>query len=638
MLQNLREHAQGWIAGLICGLLALAFALWGIQYYLQDHNSSTVLVKIDGYKITDRALTIAVERLKRQAMLRLNKPITFSADQLRNLKQEALLTMIRKQILVNAAKKQHYYISDAEVESALMQLPAFQLNDKFSSDQFQQMLSAMLYTPDAFYQELADTLLISQPQVGLTDSAFSLPNEIETTAILENQHRDFKYVILPSTKYINSVHPTAQQINQYYQQNQSQFNVPEQVKINYIEFSIDALKQHLTVSTAQLKNFYENNINNYSTPAQWKTAEIVITVPSHADSKTVAAARIKVQSIYSQLKAGENFEQLAKKYSEAPSAVNGGESAWFTASQRSPVLMQIISQLKPGQMSAPFEDSQGFTIIKLIGMKPKQVKSFESVQKDVKTAYESQALQERFNQESDKLNELTYTNPTSLDAAAKALHLPIKSSDWFTQKGTTTGITSNPKIVNAAFSDDVLRQGNNSNLIQLDDDTVIVLRVADSKPARIKSLKEVEPEITSVLKKQLASNQAQQIGEQWVAALQQGKKEPITWHNVMGATREQSGVDSNLLTLAFNQTVSGKNATAIVGDSLPNGDYAIVMVTKVVPGHAATSVQEKQVLANTLVTDWGQLDYSLYVKSLVDKTKIKVYDKSVSFDKSMLEE
>ena len=276
-------------------------------------------------------------------------------------------------------------------------------------------------------------------------------------------------------------------------------------------------------------------------------------------------------------------------------------------------------------MSAPFQNSQGFNIVKLIGKKPEKIQSFDKVRQEVEKAYQQQAFQQAFNNESDKLSELTYTNPSSLDDASKALKLPIETTDWFSKKGPYVGIVKNPKVVNVAFSQDVFTQGNNSDLIQLDDTTIVVLRVKDKKPATTKPLSAVSAEITKILQEQQASIAAKNEGVAMLQKLQSGGVDS-GWHVETDVSRDRTDINTEILKAAFNQPMTTPKQISYTGMSLTSGDYALVGVTKIMPGQFKKNPkQQEEVVSNEIATNFGQLDYELYVHSVINKAKIKMY-------------
>lgn len=235
-----------------------------------------------------------------------------------------------------------------------------------------------------------------------------------------------------------------------------------------------------------------------------------------------------------------------------------------------------------------------------------------------------------FLEKRDQLADLSYRYPDSLATAAKQLKLPIQSSPFFSRQGGDEALIKNPKILAMAFSEDVL-QGNNSALIDLDDNTTVVLRIKQHKMAKTAPFAEVKKEIIIKLTQQAAIEKAQAEGERLLSILKQKKttladlkKLKLTWRSFAAIKR-----DSSLLSDPLRQTLFAipypkqKNLYPVfAGQSLANGDYVIIKLLAVEPGHAQPSTEEQQKQRLTrLKEQFGQLDYHLYVQSLFPPSK-----------------
>src|SRR3989338_4200676 len=150
MLQNLRDHAQGWVAGLIVGILVLAFALWGVEYYIGGGGSLPVAAVVNGYKITVQEVNMVYERLMRQQALMVGRPVTLTPAQQQLLKQGVLQRLIKERALIQAVASKGFVIPSQLLDTAVVQIPVFQSNGQFSPTVFQQLLSVLMYTEEEF--------------------------------------------------------------------------------------------------------------------------------------------------------------------------------------------------------------------------------------------------------------------------------------------------------------------------------------------------------------------------------------------------------------------------------------------------------------------------------------------------------
>lgn len=540
MLQNIRDRSQGWFTTLIIGLVCLTFVLWGAHSFIGSGSSHHDAVTINGAGIAQSQVNAAYERLRQQQQLQLGAAYTPSPELEKQLKQQALNQLISTEILSAAAREQGFGFSVAQAVALVESVPAFQVNGHFAPERFQQMLQNILYTEQSFFDHLRTAMLINQVRVGINNSAFALPTEINQAIQLVNQKRDINYLIIPSHQLLAQAKPTEAAITDYYQQHQAEFKVPEQVSIEYIELSLPELKKTVHLSDAELRQYYQENINNYQ-------------VPAHGNLKTAKTL---------------DFAQVKNQ------------------------LVQNLTQQKAEQL---------------------------------------------FADQSEKLNNAAYASNNSLAEPAKQLKLAIKSSQLFSADGVGSkqdaALLRHAKVLAAAFSDDVLKAANNSNLIELDAEHAIVLRVKQHQAATVKPLSAVHAQIANKLQHTIAEQKAQQLGDQLLAKIQQGaiveqlsKTNKLSLTEIKNIGRYDAKVNPQILRTAFRLAtpLTGKFSSA--GVALQNGDYALVLVSAVHPGmigaHQNLDSQQR-IFNNQLVNSLGQLDYALYVQDLFQHAKIE---------------
>lgn len=223
----------------------------------------------------------------------------------------------------------------------------------------------------------------------------------------------------------------------------------------------------------------------------------------------------------------------------------------------------------------------------------------------------------------DKLANLSYMHPDSLGKTAKALNLPIQSSEFFSRTGGK-GLLANPKIINAAFTQDIL-QGNNSPVIDLNADTSIVLRIKQHKIASTPPFSEVKAQILDILQKKLVIEKNYLFGEKLLAQLKakgslsdSEKINNLNWKIINHVQRSSDKVQPAILNAVFNLPLSKKPGnTAVTGFALTNGDYVLIKLIAVHDGTSKNlSSQQKVVYRKELAKSFGQLDYDLYAHSL----------------------
>ncbi len=634
MLQNIRDKSQGPVLWIVVILIISTFAVWGIHSYVVGSRQSHTPAVVNHISITEAEVMSSYERLRQQEQMQLGANFALNPTVEEKLKSQALNQLIISSVLIQAAAKSGYRVTTDQVNEALLKIPAFQENGQFSVNRFHEVLSGILYSQNTFLSDMRHSMLISQVQSGYVSSAFALPGEVDGAIRLVNQKRDISYVIIPAAHFANDIHISDADVKKYYETHQNQFQSPEQVSVQYLELSLPAIKSDMHFDETKLQQYYENNIENYTKPASWHVAYILIKVPKDASPEDVEGAQKKIEDIQHQLKSGAHFSDLARKYSQdLASAKSGGELDWFSAGTLDPSFEKAVANLKMGDVSEPVRTSYGFSLIKLLGVKKAEVMPFQQVKEQVENTLAEQQAEQVFSQASDKLSNLTYSNPTSLEIAAKALNLSIETTDLFTRDGLKKGIASNAKIIEAAFSHDVLQNGNNSDVIQLDPNTVAVIRVKNHQPQSVLPFADVENTIAQKLRNQQAQEHAEALGESWLKQIKDKKstasalsrQNNFPWQVDKDAGRYDSRVDGRILTEAFNMPYPN-NQASVMGVSLPSGDYAIIEVDAIHQGELpkADDSVSRNIFKEELEKNYGQIDYQLYVRQLMKNSSIKI--------------
>lgn len=630
MLQNLREHIHGWIAGVIVAILCLAFALWGMEYYLSGNSDQKTVAKVNGEEITQSQVAVVYKQLRNQQHLEADSGVINDFLQ-KQLNAAALNKLVNQYVLAEAAIKAGFAQSNEQLGAILAAVPAFQQNGQFSQEMFQRVIANYFPSQQAFFTDLRQNALTAQVKMGIETSAFSLPNEIDRQIELLEQKRDISYINIPTDKFLATVKISDADINDYYKKHQQDFMTPEQVSLQYILLSMEEAAKKVSVTEQELNQYYQDNKAEFSTPDQWQIARITIKIAPDADQKAIAAAQAKADAASKQLASGQDFAKVALQYSDdKPTAIQGGMIGWVNRLQQTPAMVQAVSALQPGQVSVPFQTNDGLAIVKLLAIKSGDTMPFASVQAQVEKNLRQQKVEQLIANDSEQLANITYTNPDTLKVASDTLGLPIQTTEYFTSKGGKSGISANPKVIAVAFSDNVLKQHNNSDLINLDSQSAVVIRVADSKPAAIRPLTEVRGEIEAILTAQAAKNAAQTLGTKILADLKSGvAAEKIAQENALTVVtkpqlgREAADVPAAIRKLAFDLPVPSAKAV-FGGTALPDGGYAIVLLTKVQNGvPSAIDAQKRQQLQDAITNQFAIFDYSLYVVDKMSNAKIK---------------
>lgn len=622
MLQTIREHTQGWIAGTIISIIILTFALWGIHSYFVGGADTSNVAEVNGIEINKEQLAVAYERLRRQ--------IPNTQDTAKNetaLKQRALQALIDIEVLKQASTAQGYQIFDRQIDAYLQSMPEFQVNGQFSVERFQEILSSTLLSTSEFLDLIKTSLLIDQPKLGIVLTSFALPNETNYTISLVNQERDIQYINIPLQHFFaQTIHISTQKIQDYYNQHKNDFMTPEQLNVEYLELSLNDLTRKMTPTESMLRNFYNENINSYTQPTKWKFASIEIALTNTLSHDEIMQAKQKADKLAEAMKTTDNLPKLVRD--------NGGSlfnDAWITLNQVPEEFQKAAASLtRVGEVTAPFKTGNGFAILKAVDMQTPKIQAFEEVKDKVKDAYIHQHAEEKLAELREQLADAAYEHPDSLEFAAKSLGLSIKTSELFSKTKPGKDISQYKKVRDVAFSNDIINLQNNSDVIQVNPETMVVLRMKSHLASTLLPLSDVTKQIEEKLKAQEADIQAAKFANDLKVKLQAGANPQqlattvhLTWNNVGMMGRYSNKVDSAILDLAFRLPQPSTAQRIVYGVTrLPNG-YALVALKGIKNGDGADKKQNI-VFSEQVQSSEGVLEYELYKRNQSDKAKIKI--------------
>ncbi|MBK3509054.1 SurA N-terminal domain-containing protein [Pseudomonas sp. MF6747] len=624
MLQNIRDNSQGWIAKTIIGIIVALMAFTGIEAIFQaSTNNKQDVAKVNGEEITQTELSQAVDMQRRQLMQQLGKDFDASLLDEKLLRDAALKGLIDRKLLLQGAADSKFGFSEAALDQVILQTPEFQVDGQFNAERFDQVIRQLGYSRMQFRQMLTQEMLIGQVRAGLAGSGFVTDAEVLAFARLEKQTRDFATVNIKADPA--AVKLTDDEVKAYYDQHAKEFMTPDQVVIDYLELKKSSFFDQVTVKDDELQAAYQKETANLA--EQRRAAHILIEVN---DKTTDAQAKAKIEEIQVRLAKGEKFDALAKEFSQDPgSATNGGDLGFAGPGVYDPDFETALYALNKDQVSAPVRTTFGWHLIKLLGVEAPQVPSFASLKDKLTRELKTQQVEQRFVEATKQLEDAAF-EASDLAQPASDLKLTVHTSAPFGREGGE-GVAANRAVVTAAFSPEVLDEGANSTAIELDPETIIVLRAKEHlKPTQL-PLESVSAAIRAQMTKERASAAAKAHADELIASLRDGKtalNQPIdgqAWKVTEAATRSQEAIDPAVLQALFRMPKpASKDKPTFTTVTLADGSLVIVRLNGVNEAAAPTD-EEKAQYRRFLASRIGQQDFAAYRKQLESKADIKKF-------------
>lgn len=621
MLQNIRDNSQGWIAKTIIGVIVALMALTGFDAIFQATTHKNEAAKVNGDEISQNELSQAVDMQRRQLMQQLGKDFDASLLDEKMLRESALKGLIDRKLLLQGAEQAKFSFSEAALDQVILQTPEFQVDGKFSSERFDQVIRQLGYSRMQFRQMLAQEMLIGQLRAGVAGSGFVTDAEVLAFARLEKQTRDFATLNVKANPA--AVKLTDDEVKAYYDEHAKEFMTPDQVIIDYVELKKSSFFDQVAVKDEDLEAAYQKEIANLA--EQRRAAHILIEVN---DKTTEAQAKAKIDEVQARLAKGEKFEALAKEFSQDPgSANNGGDLGYAGPGVYDPAFEKALYSLSKDQVSEPIRTDFGYHLIKLLGVEAPEVPTLASLKDKLTRELKAAQVEQRFVEATKQLEDSAF-EASDLAQPAADLKLTVHTSKPFGREGGE-GVAANRAVVTAAFSPEVIDEGANSTAIELDPETVIVLRSKEHlKPAQL-PLESVSAAIRTQLTKEHASAEAKTRAEKLIADLRDGKA-PLdkaidgqNWKITEAATRGQEGVEPAVLQALFRMPKpAAKDKPTFSSVTLPDGSLMVVRLNGVNEAAAPTD-EEKAQYRRFLASREGQQDFAAYRKQLEAEAEIE---------------
>ena len=518
MFDFVRSH-RSWMMLFILVLILPSFVFFGIQGYNSFMNKEGALATVDGAPITQQEYDIAlrdrIERL-RQGLGPNFDPKLLETPEARTA---VLDQLVLDRALANEANKSNVVVTVDRLREFIANIPAFQQDGKFSYDRYKAFLASRGQSEAAFEQSLRNDLRKQAFVQALVESAITPKQVIERIERILLEQREVRELRFPAEQFASKASVTDAQVDEYYQANRTQFEIPENVRVEYVVLSPETISGSVTITEEAAKNYYDQNKARYGTEEQRRASHILIAV----EGSDKAGARKKAEEILAKVKAAPNdFAKLARENSKDPgSAAQGGDLGFFGRGMMVKPFEETVYRLKNGEISDIVETDFGFHIIRVTEIKAAQAKPFAEVRSDIERELKSQQAQKNFTESADQFTNLVYEQADSLQPAAQKLNLKVLTADNLTRRGLPPHL--GPRLVEAIFAEDALKNRRNTQAIEVAPSTLVSARVLEHRPASIQPLEKVASEIRQLLQRREALRLAREAGEQRLATL---RKEP----------------------------------------------------------------------------------------------------------------
>lgn len=579
------------IVQVIMGLAVLPFLFWGVESYRNTGQEGFVAI-VDGEEIPRREYEQALR--DHQERMRAMMGANFDSAMLDSfeIRNSVLERLIQQRLLQREAVNNGFVVLDSLLVKTIREIPAFQKDSKFSKQQYEELLKAQGLTPKVFESRVRQELLLQQLLDGYSEYGFAPKAVAERIKYLSEVKREINQYQIDPEQFIAEVTPDEESIAAYYEKHKDNFDLPEQVRVEYVVLSLDAVAKNETVSDEAVDAYFSEHKDEFGQPEERKASHILIALTAESSEEDKQSAREKAQQILEQIQRDpEQFSSLAQEYSNDPgSASQGGDLGFFGRGVMVKPFEDKIFSMQINEVSDIVETDFGLHIIKLTDIKEARQQRLEDVREQIETQLKLQMMASTFGEIAEDFRNVVYEQGDDLQAVAKKFELTLEHSDWISRNVIEPSILANDKLISALFSEEVIANKSNTEAIEVGADTFVAARVTDHKSATAQSLSLVKDQIIDKLKIEMAQAKAVEEGKKKLEHLQAGDNLSIEWAEAKQISYMQSqGLDHETLRAIFKEQTT--DVPTFVGSTSPSGGFILTRINKVIEPESTEKIK-----------------------------------------------
>lgn len=585
MLQTIRDNTQGVIAKIIIAVICIPFVLFGVETLLGSGGVNSVSV-VNGEKITQQELNEEIYLQKRRLLSQMGDKVDPSQLEDDKLRQPALDSLVMRKVLLQQAVENDMSISDAAISQQIASNPDFQENGKFSKEKLEMLLAGAGLNTATYKRLLLRDLLLGQLADGVAYTGFITDQELAVNTRLSHQARDIRFIRLSLEKERAGVSVSPEEVRAYYDGHTEDFRSEELVTAEYIELKRSDFEEE--VSEEQLKEAYDSEVEGFTPVDESEVAHILVEVDSDT-SQEQATARLK--EVQAKLAEGRDFSELAKEYSEDfGTREQGGMIGRINADVLPKSFVEAANALaKTGDLSGIVETDSGLHLIKMVSKKITVPPTLEDRRAALTAELRSSRAEPAFLAAVEELKDTAF-NAADLSEPATANKLQIQEVSGISRKGGA-GVFGNPAVYTKLFEDVMLKDRRNSDVIQLSQSQVVVVRVKEHSPSTVLPFEQAAEKVLAAALRDKAAQQMKAKSARMLEELKAGAdveatavKNGVEWQLKLDARRTDAEVEPAILQAAFQLPRPGENTRAIDVIEAGNGDEILLVVDKVKDG------------------------------------------------------
>ena len=612
MLNLMRKHATSLMIKIILGAVVVVFVFWGVGSFRSQKANRVALVNGEAITVEEYRETYnnIIEKLRQQFGNNLNDGLL----EMLQVDKQAIDQLIDQRLIMREAKRLNFNVTDAELSDSIQKIRAFQSEGTFDKSLYERVLSLNRLTPEAFEVLQRKSMLLERVKAFVEDGVKVSDAEALEWYNWKNTAVNIDFVLIKSDRYQN-ISVTESDVKSYFEKNKTSYKTEPKVKVRYIEFNPKAYEPLVKITEEEVAAYFDEHSQDFKKPKTVEARHILFAVEQDATPQVVETAKQKAQKVWDMARAGKDFAELAKQYSEGPTRDAGGYLGAFKREDMIKPFADRAFAMKAGDISEPVRTQFGWHIIKVEKVNEASEPSFSAARPEIVKKLITERTKTMAYDDAESAYELTF-EVNDLAKAAIAQNLTVQTTDFFTRQGPQKEIRDKSKFASVAFS---LSEMEISD-VQDFGDGYYIIQLLEKIPENIPEISTVAEKVKTDLTKEKQKEKAGQEANELLSALKSGKslKDETTRlglqvKNTGFFKRNEQiptiGYEPDILNTAFMLSVEKKLPDKVVEGV--NGYYVIVFKQKKGPDPAGYEKEKEQIMNNLLgqkrtraFTDW----------------------------------
>ncbi len=577
MLDKIRNSTDSKLAKIILGIIIVPFALFGIDSYLSSVGSNVYIAKVNGVDISAQQYQNTEAMIRDQMSDPNTDPALFDSPE---FKKAVLDNIISTELMNQSVDKNGFVISDEQLGAYIVGMPDFQENGKFSQERYDQIVQYNNLTPKKLENKIRNQMATQQAKDSLNRLIY-VPTEITQPLVnLAYQKRDISLHEIKLDDYKKKIKPSDEDVKTFYDENTSNFIMPDRVKIEFLIYSVAGIVPSISITDEEVKEFFEANKGKFEANQQRRASHILFAYQPGIDFEEKAKIRDLAQTTLNEIKKTPKiFENKVKELSQdIESAKQGGDLGFFSRTDMVKSFADAAFDLKVGDLSEIVETEFGLHIIKLTEIKGEQV-SFDKIKAQIKGELIYGKALDQYATNAENFNNTVYENSADLSVASKKFDLEVQQSQWLSLDDAKR-FFNNDAFANEIFAQESISSKTNTLAIEVSPNNLVSARVIDFSPSALQPLKEIKEKVVDLIIERKSQELIIEDGNKLVEDLQSSKRK-VEWFDELVIDRfDKKGLSDQLVKKIFQVDTAQLPAYSGLYDL--KGEYFVIKINKVI--------------------------------------------------------